>query len=91
MAFASIVIAELAFAYSCRSATLAAWRSGRATLLSWSVGASLCALAAALTAGPVRDLLGTVALTPAQLLVVVAAGLAPAAAVEVVKAARRRT
>jgi Ca2+-transporting ATPase len=91
MAFASIVIAELAFAYSCRSATLPAWRSGRATLLSWSVGASLCALAAALTAGPVRDLLGTVALTPAQLLVVVAAGLAPAAAVEVVKAARRRT
>jgi Ca2+-transporting ATPase len=89
MAFASIVIAELAFAYSCRSATSAAWRSGRATMLSWSVVASLCVLAAALALEPVRDLLQTVALSPTQVLIVVVTGLAPAVLVEAVKAIRR--
>jgi Ca2+-transporting ATPase len=89
MAFASIVVAELAFAYSCRSATAPAWRSGRATMLSWSVVASLCVLIAALAVAPVRDLLETVALNPTQLLVVVVAGLAPAVLVETVKAIRR--
>ena len=92
MAFATIVVAELAFAFSCRSAVTPAWCSGRAPLLVLSVVASLAFVVAGLVLAPVRGLLGTVALDTHQLLVVVAAGLAPAAAVEIAKAwsARRQ-
>lgn len=91
MAFATVVLAELAFAFTCRSSTRPAWRSGRATLLLASVAVSLAFLVAGLALAPLRELLGTVALGPGELAVVAAAGLAPAAAVEAAKAWRRRT
>jgi Ca2+-transporting ATPase len=91
MAFATIALAELAFVFSCRSDRLAPWQ------LPWNPQLSAAALASAVIVALVvyvpflHEPFGTVSLGTAEILVVLALALVPAAGVEAAKALRRRT
>jgi P-type Ca2+ transporter type 2C len=89
MAFATVGLAELAFVFSCRSALVAPWRLPRNISVTGSVAASTLLLAFAIYL-PVHEALGTVALQPVEVAVVVGLAAIPFAAVELAKAALRR-
>ncbi|RKR19850.1 cation-translocating P-type ATPase [Arthrobacter oryzae] len=74
-AFTTVVLAQLANAFACRSATVPPWRLGWFTnrLLLWAVLAELGLLCVFLFLGPVAALLGQAPPTPAGLAVAVAA------------------
>jgi Ca2+-transporting ATPase len=89
MAFATVGLAELAFVFSCRSPIAAPWRLPRNSYLTVSVAASLLLLALTIYL-PAHGALGTVALGPLEVCVVVGLALIPFAAVELAKATLRR-
>ncbi len=74
-AFTTVVLAQLANAFACRSATLPPWRLGWLTnrLLLWAVLAELGLLAVFLFLGPVAALLGHAPPAPGGLAVALAA------------------
>jgi Ca2+-transporting ATPase len=90
MAFATIALAELAFVFSVRSPTAAAWRGQRNPLLLAAVAASALVVAVLVYLPPAQLLFGTEALAPPQLAVVALLALLPTVLVEAWKAVRRR-
>jgi len=90
MAFATIALSELAFVYSIRSSGAPAWRGPPNRALGWSVLGSLLVVTFAVYLPVLNDLLGTEPLAAAELALVTAFALAPAALLEAVKALRTR-
>lgn len=90
-AFTAVVLAQLANALACRSATAPPWRLGWTSnrLLLWSLAAELAALAAFLFVPPVAALLGHAPPPPAGLAMAALAIPAVFAADWTYKAARR--
>lgn len=74
-AFTTVVLAQLANAFACRSATMPPWQQGWGTnrLLLWSVGVEMVALAVFLFAAPVANVLGHAPPPPAGLAIAVLA------------------
>ena len=89
MTFATIALAELAFVFSIRSARAPAWRGPRNDALVASVLASAALVALVVYVPALHEPLGTVALGPAALAVVLALALVPTALVEALKRLRR--
>jgi len=91
-AFTTVVLAQLANAFACRSATSPPWRLGWFTnrLLLWAVLAELGLLAVFLFLGPLAALLGHAPPTPGGLAVALAAIPAVLIADWLYKAARHR-
>ena len=90
MTFATVALAELVFVFSVRSPRTAAWRGPRNPALAASVVLSTTFLACVIYLAPLHGAFATVSLGVFELGVVLALSLLPAAAVELVKAARRR-
>ena len=90
MTFATVALAELAFVFSVRSPRSAAWRGPRNRSLLVSVALSTAFVVGSIYVAPLHELFATVSLGATELGIVVALALAPAVAVELVKAARRR-
>lgn len=90
-AFTAVVLAQLANAFACRSATAPPWTLGWTSnrLLLWSLAAELAALAAFLFVTPVAALLGHAPPPPAGLVVAALAVPAVFAADWIYKTARR--
>ncbi|HET6643152.1 MAG TPA: cation-transporting P-type ATPase [Gaiellaceae bacterium] len=89
MAFATIALAELVLVFAVRTPHRPAWRGSRNETLMVAVIGSVLVVAAAIYVPLGRELTGTEALGPFELGVVLALAVAPAALVEVAKAARR--
>jgi magnesium-transporting ATPase (P-type) len=89
MTFATVALAELAFVYCIRSPRDAAWRGPRNRALLGSVLLSAAFLACAIYLAPLQAVFATTALGPAELGVVLALSLVPAALVEAAKLVRR--
>lgn len=90
MAFATIALAELAFAFSRRSERTPAWRIPRNVPLFVSVGLSALLRALVVYVPVLREPFGTVPLGPAALGIVAALALIPFGLIELVKAFRAR-
>jgi magnesium-transporting ATPase (P-type) len=90
MAFATVGAAELAFVFSCRSATEPPWRLPSNRYLLGAVAASASALAAIIYLPFLQAPFSTSALGPLEVAGVLACAALPAAAAELVKAAQRR-
>ena len=88
MAFATVALAELVFVFSLRILGAPPWKAPPNRALTWSVLGSAALLFAAIYIPGLRPVFGTVALGPAELLVVAVLALVPAVLVEAVKALR---
>ena len=88
-AYVTIALAELVFVFSCRAELHPTWRLPRNPQLEVAVLASLAFLAATVYVPALREPFGTVALSRAELGIVVVLALLPALAAEVVKALAR--
>ena len=90
MAFATIALAELLFVFSIRSTSEPAWRGAPNRALVASVLASAAVVALIIYVPALREPFGTASLGSAELGLVLLLAALPAAAVEAVKAVRRR-
>jgi magnesium-transporting ATPase (P-type) len=90
MAYATLALAELAMAFSIRSASVAAWRlPTNPWLISSTVGAAIFVLLS-IYLPPVHEAFATVSLDVSALLLVAALASLPLVVVEVIKALRSR-
>ena len=89
-AFATVALAELALVFSCRSVQLPSWRLPPNPFLHWAVLSSLLVVALLVYVPFLQEPMGTVALTPGEVALVVGLAVAPAALTEIAKAVRRR-
>jgi calcium-translocating P-type ATPase len=90
MAFATLALAELIFAFSCRSWRHPPWRLPPNWWLVGSVVASAALVLAAVFARPLHAPLGTVSLSVGELAIILALAAIPAGAAEAAKAVGRR-
>jgi Ca2+-transporting ATPase len=88
MAFATIALAELVLVFAVRTPHRPGWHGSRNDTLLVAVIGSVLVVAAAIYVPLGRELTGTEALGPFELGVVLALAVAPAALVEIAKAAR---
>ena len=90
MAFVTVAVAELGFVFSCRSVLHPAWRVPLNPFLVGGVAASLLVLVLVVYA-PVHAAFGTVSLGPAESITALALAFVPVTAIELAKAAARRS
>jgi magnesium-transporting ATPase (P-type) len=88
-AFATVALAELVLVFSMRSRVTPAWREPRNPYLFAGVGLSLAIVGFALFLPPLREPLGIVRPSSAELGLIIGLAVIPAIAVEALKGAAR--
>ena len=89
--FATVALAELALVFSCRSVRLPSWRLPPNRFLHLAVAFSFVVVVALVYLPFLQGAMGTIALTPDEVALVLGLAVAPAFLTEIGKAVRRRS